>query len=106
MYSSDILNDTTSIEGIAAHYFNVISACESTKLKMGILCSLIKTKKISQLLSLPCSTSLPGQRASYDNPEISTAIAAFSEEHANKEPALFTKAFLRHEGWHIAFLMI
>jgi len=48
MHSSDILNDTISIESIVSHYFNVISACEKhwiNRLEMGVLCLLIKTQQ-------------------------------------------------------------
>lgn len=48
MHSSDILNDTISIESFASHYFNVISACEKhriNRLEMGVLCLLIKTQQ-------------------------------------------------------------
>lgn len=54
MHSSDILNDTISIESIAPHYFNVISACERhwiNRLEMGVLCLLIKKQKAQQLVS-------------------------------------------------------
>lgn len=79
---------------------------KGTELEIGVLCSPIKNQRDSQLVSLPCSTSLPGLRISYDKQEISFAIAAYSEDHTNKKPALFTMAFLRHECWPIAFLMI
>lgn len=72
-------------------------AVKGAELEMGVLCSPIKSQKNSQLVSLPCSTNLPGLRVSYDKPETSTAVAVFSEEHTDKKPALFTMAFLRCE---------
>lgn len=113
MHSSDILNDTISIESIAPHYFNVISVCERhwiNRLETGVLCLAIKNQQKTQQL---VSSTLFYQsslgliwRVSSDKQEIAFAIAAYSAECTSKITALVTLAFLRHECWPITFLVI
>lgn len=111
MHSSDILNDTISIESIASHYFNVISACERlwiNRFETGVLCLWIKKQQnptAGFLYPVPpvfLETDLEVLLWQTD----SLAIAAYSEEHTNKKTALVTMAVLKHEYWPITFLMI
>lgn len=112
MHSSDILNDTISIESIAPHYFNVISVCERhwiNRLETGVLCLAIKKQQNSTAgILYPVLPVFLGLiwRVSSDKQEIAFAIAAYSEERTSKITALVTLAFLRHECWPITFLMI